>query len=272
MTYSEETLRRFLDGELPADLTDEIVAAMEQDDTLEQRILALDEFHGSVEPEATGLPDEAKRQELEEWLREAHARFEQNQATRGKLQGESASDRQRGGFALVRRWGALAATLALGVVIGAGGYDRYLQDQPLSWQMEVASYQALYVTETLSGLDNSPEILSEQIAQVSDVLRLSELGPRLDDLGSLELVRAQVLGFNSLPLVQVAYLDPDGEPVALCIINRNDVGQDSELQMKELLGMAAASWETEDHKFLLIGRIKDSDMQTLATEARSRFL
>ena len=67
----------------------------------------------------------------------------------------------------------------------------------------------------------------------------------------LTFKRAQLLGFNGKPLVQISYLREDGTPVALCIIPAGPEAQG--LNMGSAEGLDLARWNTPGYGFLLIG-------------------
>ena len=67
----------------------------------------------------------------------------------------------------------------------------------------------------------------------------------------LEYKRGQVLGYQGQPLIQLAYLSPLGDPVALCLIRTGDADTGVELTVME--GLAAATWQRDGVAYLLIG-------------------
>ena len=99
-----------------------------------------------------------------------------------------------------------------------------------------------------------------QLAEVSAALGLDLTS--VPDAEGLTLKRAQVLGFNGKPLVQLAYQRADGTPVALCIIPAGPDGK--AVSMGVAQGMELARWNTPGFGFLLIG---GQDQQPLRNEA-----
>ncbi|MEM7268774.1 MAG: hypothetical protein AAF401_05930 [Pseudomonadota bacterium] len=114
MSYSDETLRRYLDGALPEAEAKAIEADMLADRALERRIMALDPMAEAVRETMQMLPDPARLAAL-----------------------EPAEPARPFG-----RWAGIAAACILGVGIGAFGMGLF-GAQANDWRMEVAHYQAL---------------------------------------------------------------------------------------------------------------------------------
>jgi hypothetical protein len=99
MTYSDDTLRQFLDGVLDQAKTKEIETAMLSDADLERRIMGLDDLAASVKAVMESLPSEARMAELAPAV-------------------SAPPTRQS------RPWAMLAAACAVGVIIGIGSTSR----------------------------------------------------------------------------------------------------------------------------------------------------
>lgn len=231
---SDELLTAHLDGELSPEDHARVEAALTKDEALQARLELLD------------IPLDPLRSAMDQLT---------TQAPSIPLPAASAKSR---GFPFAIAGGSLAA----GVVIGALLMTQLTPapKQP-GWIDYVASYQALYSQETLAGIDIDP---AEQAAQLS---RVSEaVGRSLSVAASvpgLEFKRAQTLGFNGKPLVQLAYLTPDGVPLAFCVIAKED---QAALKQMEREGMQAASWSDGSFSYLLIGG-QDADLiKTTAVE------
>lgn len=144
---------------------------------------------------------------------------------------------------------ALATTLVFGLILGVSVMIWTTHERP-GWMDYVAAYQALYVNRTLADVEADPKSIEITIAALS-----ATLGYELSNLASnsgLDFKRAQILGYQEKTLVQLAYLSPAGDPVALCVI-RSDGETSSEVSTTMLEDMAAAHWEKDGFEFLLIG-------------------
>lgn len=135
---------------------------------------------------------------------------------------------------------------------------------PVGWHAYVASYQALYVTDTLAEVTQSPEATATQLAKVSGKLG-RPLGAATTIPG-LTYKRAQVLGFNGAPLAQLAYLGKDGAPLALCILAKTEAAA---LETMKLEGMEAASWSDGNYAYLLIGGQDAEQIAQAATHLKA---
>ncbi|MDG1368864.1 MAG: hypothetical protein P8Q48_01190 [Paracoccaceae bacterium] len=239
MTYSDDTLRQFLDGVLDQAKTKEIETAMLSDADLERRIMGLDDLAASVKAVMESLPSEARMAELAPAV-------------------SAPPTRQS------RPWAMLAAACAVGVFIGIGS-SWFNADAAPDWRVEVAHYQALYTPETINAINLAPGEAEAQVgraaAQIGANVPLAELAAH----DGLELRRAQVLGFEGAPLAQIVFAHSSGTPVALCLIR---TGGKEQLAMGERLNMASADWAVDGIEYLLIGDISAADMAAHATRIR----
>ena len=243
-TFSDEELTAFLDGEADAELESMISTALETDVALGERMAALDipmaamaAAFDSVLDDAPAMPD----------LAPAAAPAPANTNTR-----------PRWGFGIATFATGLAAGLAVAMFTGFGTPE----PAPRGWVSFVASYQTLYTTDTLQAVDPSPQDVALQLAAVSEGIGIDLAA--LPQAQGLTFKRAQLLGFNGKPLVQISYLREDGTPVALCII---PAGPDAQaLNMGAAEGLDVARWNTPGFGFLLIG---GQDAAPLAREAET---
>lgn len=155
----------------------------------------------------------------------------------------------------------LAASLIVGVALGASLMLRPTPDAP-GWMDYVASYQALYVTATLDTVDVPKVQQDAQLQALSEVLGRDVTNAA--KFSGVAFKRGQVLGFKGRPLVQLAYLSPEGEPLALCIIRSDKAAQ--VIKETELEGMRAAHWSDGEFAYLLIGGSDPEAVATLAAD------
>ena len=142
--------------------------------------------------------------------------------------------------------GLLSAGLAVAVFTGFG----QPAPQEPGWKAMVANYQVLYGKSTLFATEPSPAETDRQLAQVSAALGLDLA--ELPTPAGYAFRRAQVLEFKGRPLAQISYTQPDGTPVALCILGSNNpTSGDVDLAM--IQGLGSASWVAEGYGYLLIG-------------------
>ncbi len=238
MTYSDDILQRYLDGALSAAQTAELEATIADDPELQRRLMALDPFAESVADAFRGVPDETRLERLRAAIPDEAPR---------PLPWRSGA--------------AIAASLAVGVMIGSQLLPAPRSDTA-DWRMEVARYQALYVPETVAHLDPASPDLETELARAARALSLDLALPDLREISGLQLRRAQVLGFEGKPLIQLAYTDASGTPFALCIMPGEDRGYTE--QAEELAGLATYSWANSSYRFLLVGDRDQSEIETMA--------
>lgn len=225
MTYSDETLKSYLDGALPEAEAKALEQAMSTDEALQRRLMALDTFAAPVAETFQNLPGEARLESLRAALPTAKPQSP--------------------------RWwtgAAMAASVAVGALVGS----QFLPSgstEATGWRMEVARYQALYVPETVAYLGGDPNKLATEMARASKAVGLDLDLEALAEVDDLTLRRAQVLGFEGQPLIQMVYTDPKGTPFALCIMADAEGSEGPEI----LVGLATHTWESGTHGFILVG-------------------
>ena len=165
---------------------------------------------------------------------------------------------------------AAGRTLA-GLVPGTGETPRATPDLIAAdalWVERVADYQSLYVPETVGdagGLEAGRRTL-ERIA------RETGLATGIPDLSAFgyAFARAQRLGYEGDPLVQLVYTAPGKLPLALCHMPRD--GADAPLVTAERSGLATASWAAAGQRFVLVGEESPERLEGLQAAARTTWL
>lgn len=222
-SISDEVLTAYLDGELDDDRRREVEAKLATDLDLSARLEALEIPRSQIKDAFEGLL-----------------------ASAPDYPGHVNPERQFAPFAAL----GTVALLLIGIALGAVWSPRQDGPRPQDWIMSVANYQALYVTETLAA---APPPEREQAA-----LRLSELSDALGrdlssalDAADLDFWRAQMLGLNGQPLVQIAYIGEANVPIAFCVTSVDDPGRP--IQTEFVAGLAAAHWVDDGFGFLVVG-------------------
>lgn len=155
----------------------------------------------------------------------------------------------------------MVASFAAAIAIGAGLSWSYLSPKN-DWLMEVAHYQALYVPDTLNPITLTEPQLQTQFDRAGKALGLTLDPAAFAKVKGLKLRRAQVLGFEGAPLVQIAFSLPDGTPFAFCIVRKD--GMATALKQSILVGLASTSWQTKTHGFIAIGNMDPDQNRALA--------
>ncbi|MEL6570606.1 MAG: hypothetical protein AAFQ64_03040 [Pseudomonadota bacterium] len=218
---SDETLTAFLDGELSADESAAVESALTAQPALAQRLAQLDVVKDDIAmafdeilPSAPTMPDLP-----------------------------SASPRAKSASPFM----GLAAAAAVGAIIGFGATFGTSAPSAPDWKEAIANYQVLYVPETLATATGQDQ--AERLETFSERLGLPLKEATIVD--GLTFRRVQMLGFEAAPLVQMAYVSPDGAPFAFCI---TEVGEaDYAPKTENLSGLAAAHWVEDGIGYLIIG-------------------
>lgn len=229
MTFSEDELRAYLAGAAEPDLAARIEAALETDDDLARKLMALDQMAPKVRDAMADLPGDARA--------EAALTFAPTASRPAPAR---------------RRFSLAAAASLLGVAIGWGGGLLWPAGAPADWRMEVANYQALYTEATIAPITPDAARIDADLARISTLVDADLPGPDLRALDGMRLIRAQVLGFEGAPLAQIVYRNAGGAPIALCVI-RTGAGGEQALSTDRLRGLASASWSSGGVEYLMIG-------------------
>jgi anti-sigma factor RsiW len=243
---SDEELVAYLDNALPADRYAEIEAMSASNEAVRDRIAALEMDMGAI------------RSAFDLHLASAPL----NDLRRRLAAVDKATPSPRNW-----RWMQLAAAVIIGVAVGSGAMDVLHRSSTPDWHMAVAEYQALYTTDTLKSLGNDRAVLSRGVASAAAALGQPITVERLEVAG-LTLKRAQILEFDNHPLVQFAYLDADGTPIAFCATRTG--GADRSMESTTLNGLATAFWNKGGYGYMVIGGRQTAAIETIARTLEPR--
>lgn len=243
MSFGDKDLLAYLDGDMA--LRDEIEAALAQDAELERRLMALDPMAGPVRAAFEGIPAAGRLPTLEALEPTAEV-----------------TAPARSGLWKIAAALIVGVGLGAGVVLSRGGDD-------LRWQDQVAIYQALYVPETVARLVTDEATLAEQFDQADAALGLTLPRDALSALDGLDLRRAQILGIEDAPLIQIVFANETGAPIAFCILRQN--GTASATETETLSGLPVAHWSDGDFGYMLVGELGPDQMSMTAQQLRALF-
>ena len=216
--FSDEELTAFLDGQASPQLTEQIAAAAEGDDILQDRI-----------------------EQLEAPVAQLRAAFEPDRITAPKMPDHI-------GAASLRVWTRLAVPAAMAACFALGLFVAPKFQQGAGWVDQVASYQALYVTETLNGAAQDPAATQAALGQANTNLGFEFYqAPQIE---GMTFKRAQILAVDGETLLQLAYLSDDGVPYALCVTRVANDQDGVSIGMSHAL--ATASWVQDGLGFVLV--------------------
>ncbi|MBY3253044.1 anti-sigma factor family protein [Rhizobium laguerreae] len=257
---SDEDLAAFIDGELTAEEAARIEALVNEDESVAERLEFLARANLPFEQAFAPLLSEAPREKLQAMLAAIPVQ-------------QSAKAASAPLFASRRRFlGALAASLVAGIaidraVIGIGARFS-AKDESSEWRAVVADYISLYTAETFAGPAPGREDQAAQLGPLDEKLGLS-LSPEAVSLPGIDFKRALLLQYDGKALAQIAYLDPETGPMALCIV-RSDAGVKAP-DLESRKGMNVVYWSNATHAFMLIGRIPVDRMKELGEDVRRGF-
>lgn len=256
---SDEQLTAFIDGELDAAERERIERLIADDERVAERFDFLSRstlpFRAAFEP----MLAEAPAAKLEAML----AAIPPAKESKARASGIG-----RRGFLAAVAASFVAAIAVDRAVIGLG-HRLSKPDEETEWRAVVAEYFSLYTADTLSAPAGDR---MQQVAQLNEVgakLGLS-LAPEAVAMPGVEFKRAQILNYDSKPLAQIAYLDPESGPMALCIVQsaRGAAAPD----MENRKGMNVVYWSSPSHAFMLIGHAPIDRMQQLAADVRAHLV
>ncbi|QBF33688.1 hypothetical protein [Thalassococcus sp. S3] len=254
MTFTDEDIRAYLHGTMTPEDAARLEDVLARDPSLQDRVAHHDPLAAIVKDAFANVPDQKRLTSLSKRL-----------------------DTFQGPVREVRYYRALLSTACAaglaGLVIGyvLSGLPSHREAGVSDWKAEVASYHALYVEETVASIDSDGVALASQFAAAQNAIGLDLRADVLSDLDRMTLKRAQVLGFEGAPLVQIAFRAYDGTPMAFCIIRKAESGSTEPPNYGEIQGLASASWASDSHGFLLIGGQRADVIEEIAASLIDTF-
>ncbi|MEM6464941.1 MAG: zf-HC2 domain-containing protein [Pseudomonadota bacterium] len=242
-TIRDETLTAYLDGALSEAERREVEIALEQDGALRARLHDLD------------LPTDALRTAFESALELAP-----------EPPDVSVPDSTGGANP---RWAIAALVIfgaTLGLLLGSLWSPFPESKDTADWKLAVANYQVLYVPQTLAAPAPDRLAAERRLAELSEALG-RDLTQAVDAQG-LEFRRAQMLGLEGQPLVQIAYMGPNNSPVAICVTPVDTATRAPSAET--IAGLAAAHWVQDGFGFLVIGGADLDFVSDVADDIRAR--
>ena len=152
--------------------------------------------------------------------------------------------------------GALAAGVALWAASTFG-----LFDGREDWRTAIAEYTHLYTNETFSPL--KPDAM-QQAAELKAVGTMvgANLTPENVALPDLRFTSAFMLSYGGSPMGVLAYVDPSGAPVLLCILANG--APDTPTRSERRGDLSLAWWSRNGRSHLVIGHVPEERAVALA--------
>jgi hypothetical protein len=158
--------------------------------------------------------------------------------------------------------GILAAGAAAWVALSLG-----LLRERHDWRTAVVEYTNLYTNETFSPLNPDASLQAIELRALGARVGVN-LTPESVALPGLRFTAAFMLSYNGAPLGVVAYVDPSGSPVLLCVI-ANDA-PDAPMRSERRDNLSLAWWSRGGRSRLVIGRIPEERAVALAQTLEKR--
>ncbi|WP_299968882.1 hypothetical protein [uncultured Roseobacter sp.] len=136
-----------------------------------------------------------------------------------------------------------------------------------AWHRQVSAYQVLYTPQTIAMIEPTEAGLAEQFAALNQALSTGFGVDALSDIEGLDLLRAQLLGFEGAPLGQIVFADAQGRPIALCLMAG---GSEAGFTQAAFSGLNTVSWGSATHGFLLVGPVSQQELHGWAKVLQPR--
>jgi anti-sigma factor RsiW len=253
MADEDDQLVALIDNELDESSRTSLLARLATDERLHQRYEEL---------RAAGAPIAAS---LEGLLRQAPV-----DRLRGAIPPDEPVRQRRGQFP-----GSGLRQLAAGVAIGllAAGAAAWvaarvgLFNAPDDWRSAVADYSGLYSNDTFTPLHPDASQQAAELGVVGAKVG-ANLTPENIALPGLRFTTAFMLSYEGAPLGVIAYVDPRGVPVALCILANS--APDTPIRSERREDLSLAFWSRNGRNNLIIGRIPEEKAVALAQTMEKR--
>ena len=253
MTDEDAELVALIDNELDEGSRGALMARLATDERLRQRY---DELR------AVGAP---VARSLEELLGQAPL-----ERLRAAIPADKPVSRRLGLFAGggLRQ---LAAGIAIGLVAAGAtawvGVSLGLIKERDNWRSAVVEYTNLYTNETFSPLRPDASLQAIELSALGAKVG-ADLTPENVALPGLQFAVAFMLAYEGSPLGVIAYVEPSGAPVLLCIIANH--APDSPMQSERRGDLTLAGWSSGGRSHLVIGRIPEEQAVALARTMEKR--
>jgi anti-sigma factor RsiW len=255
MKIDEETLRAFVDGELSPAERSRVEAVLSNSADLKR---TADAMHASRVPYRAAFDAQS--------LPSMPAALQQHLANLSAAAGVAAPSSQAkpshwNRLALLGMGVGIAAAFAAGVTLNPNLFHgkqsspeiiAATNSETAPWVQAIASYQALYVRETVDRMTDNAEHAQTILRNFEAKEKAKLTVPNLMHAG-LEFKRIQLLGFGDRQLVQMAYLPSvpsEGKPGALCVL-RSTNAKDAAPTARRIENLSIVTWQKDQLAFVL---------------------
>jgi anti-sigma factor RsiW len=248
----DEALLALIDNELGEMARKELLARLEQDETMRERFEALQQSRPRIVAAYDFLLERAPLARLS--------------ASLPPLDSAVAGARRRPAVS----WWSLAAALAVGLVLGAAaavGFG-FSEKEESDWRRAVVEYMQLYTPDTFASLNPDTDLAAAELKGVGDNVGVS-LTPQNTAVKDLRFRVAFNLAYAGAPLAEVGFTDARGEPAAFCVIANGE--RTSPLRTVTRDDVSYATWSKDGKSYILIARMSEVQVAELARPLEARF-
>jgi anti-sigma factor RsiW len=158
--------------------------------------------------------------------------------------------------------GLLAAGAAAWIALSSG-----LLGEREDWHTAVVEYTNLYTNETFSPSNPDATLQAKELSAVRAKVG-GNLTPGNVSLPGLRFATAFMLSHGGYPLGVIAYVDPSGAPVLLCVLANRP--PDAPISSERRGDLSLAAWSDDGRSYLVIGRIPEERAVALAQILKPR--
>jgi anti-sigma factor RsiW len=162
--------------------------------------------------------------------------------------------------------GIVVGLLAAGAAVWVAASFGLLQERD-DWRSAVVQYTNLYTNDTFSPLNPDASLQAIELSALGAKVSAS-LRPENIALPGLRFTVAFMLAYQGSPLGVIAYVEPSGAPVLLCIIANQ--APDAPMQSERRGDLSLAWWSSGGRSHLIIGRIPAERAVALAQTIEKR--
>lgn len=261
-TIDELTLLRYIDGDLDDAERALVEEALSQDQNLRDQ---LDAMLISDLPFADAFNDHMTLP-VPDSLRRSVEQMSENALQEESQVSDDTAEKPR------RRvpYFAMAATFVLGVGIGLlADINKTVPGAAMpAWVNSVVEYHRLYTRETVAQAEGGLAAAQPVLDRLKQSHGMQINVPDLKPLG-FDFKRAQLLGLETRPLLQMVYMGDTGHPMAFCLAPAEaGAFEDTPVEIVEMTHMWVATWRENGIDYVLVGRMQEADPQQLVEKIR----
>jgi anti-sigma factor RsiW len=162
--------------------------------------------------------------------------------------------------------GLVVGALAAGAAIWAASAFGLFEGRE-DWRSAIAEYMHLYTNETFSPLSPDAAQQADELKAVGAMVG-ANITPENVALPGLRFTSAFMLSFGGSPLGVIAYVDPSGAPVLLCILANG--APDAPTQSERRGDLSLAWWARNGRSHMVVGHLPEERAVSLAQMLEKR--